>query len=133
MSFFSSIFGAKEIVEDGLKMIDEAFYTDEEKAQDKVKLLEKKSELKIRQLEAYHPYKKTQRFLALSFVFIYLFIMLNGVVGQLYGIVSIDDVKNALKFANEMWLGEIVLIIVTFYFGGGAVEGILDKTKMKQK
>ncbi|SFP60574.1 hypothetical protein [Hydrogenimonas thermophila] len=132
MGFFGSLFGAKEIVEDGLKMIDEAFYTDEEKAQDKLVLLEKKSELKIKQLEAYHPYKKTQRFLALSFVFIYLFIMLNGVVGQLYGVVSIDDVKNALKFANEMWLGEIVLIIITFYFGGGAAEGILEKMKGKR-
>jgi len=132
MGFFGSLFGAKEIVEDGLKMIDEAFYTDEEKAQDKLVLLEKKSELKIKQLEAYHPYKKTQRFLALSFVFIYLFIMLNGVVGQLYGVVSIDDVKNALRFANEMWLGEIVLIIITFYFGGGAAEGILEKMKGKR-
>lgn len=132
MGFFSSIFGTKDIVKDGLKMIDEAFYTDEEKAQDKMKLLEKKAELKIRQLEAYHPYKKTQRFLALSFVFIYLFIMVNGVVSQLYGLVNLDDVKNALKFANEMWLGEIVLIIVTFYFGGGAVEGVLEKMKGKK-
>lgn len=132
MGFFSSIFGTKDIVKDGLKMIDEAFYTDEEKAQDMMKLLEKKAELKIRQLEAYHPYKKTQRFLALSFVFIYLFIMVNGVVSQLYGLVNLDDVKNALKFANEMWLGEIVLIIVTFYFGGGAVEGVLEKMKGKK-
>jgi len=132
MGFFSSIFGTKDIVEDGLKMIDEAFYTDEEKAQDTMKLLEKKAELKIRQIEAYHPYKKTQRFLALSFVFIYLFIMVNGVVSQLYGLVNLDDVKNALKFANEMWLGEIVLIIVTFYFGGGAVEGVLEKMKGKK-
>ena len=132
MGFFSSIFGTKDIVKDGLKMIDEAFYTDEEKAQDTMKLLEKKAELKIRQIEAYHPYKKTQRFLALSFVFIYLFIMVNGVVSQLYGLVNLDDVKNALKFANEMWLGEIVLIIVTFYFGGGAVEGVLEKMKGKK-
>lgn len=131
MGFFSTIFGAKEIVKDGLKMIDEAFYTDEEKAQDSVKLLEKKSELKIKQLEAYHPYKKTQRFLALSFVFVFLFVMLNGILAQLYGIVDIKNVKSALDFANSMWLGEIVLIIITFYFGGGAVEGILDKRKQK--
>ena len=131
MGFFSSIFGAKEVVQEGLKMIDEAFYTDEEKAQDSVKLLEKKSELKIKQLEAYHPYKKTQRFLALSFVLVFLFIMLNGILAQLYGVVEIKNVENALNFANKMWLGEIVLIIVTFYFGGGAVEGILDKRKQK--
>ena len=132
MGFFGSLFGAKEIVEDGLKMIDEAFYTDEEKAQDKVKLLEKKAELKIKQLEAYHPYKKTQRFLALSFVFVFLFIMLNGILAQLYGVVDIKNVKSALEFANSMWLGEIVLIIVTFYFGGGAAEGILEKMKGKR-
>ena len=131
MGFFSAIFGNNNIVKKGIDLIDEAFYTDEEKAEDKMKLLEKKSEIKIEQLKAYHPYKITQRFIALSFIFVFLFIMLNGIIAQLYGIVDIQNVKNALKFANKMWLGEIVLIIITFYFGGGAIEGILDKRRQK--
>jgi len=131
MGFFSAIFGNNNIVKKGIDLIDEAFYTDEEKAEDKMKLLEKKSEIKIEQLKAYHPYKITQRFIALSFIFVFLFIMLNGIIAQLYGIVDIQNVKNALKFANEMWLGEIVLIIITFYFEGGTIEGILDKRRQK--
>ena len=131
MGFFSAIFGNNNIVKKGIDLIDEAFYTNEEKAEDKMKLLEKKSEIKIEQLKAYHPYKITQRFIALSFIFVFLFIMLNGIIAQLYGIVDIQNVKNALKFANEMWLGEIVLIIITFYFEGGTIEGILDKRRQK--
>ena len=129
MGFFSTIFGNDNVVKKGMELIDEAFYTDEERAEDRVKLLEKKSNIKLEQLKAYHPYKVTQRFIALSFIFVFLFIMLNGILSQLYGLVDMENVKNALNFANQMWLGEIVLIIVTFYFGGGTAEGVLERMK----
>ena len=48
--------------------------------------------------------------------------MINGVLGSLYGVVDMDNVKRALDFANEMWLGQSMAIILSFYFGGGFVE-----------
>ena len=131
MGWFSKIFGTDAVIEKGVELIDKAFYTDEEKAQDKQKVIEMKMKHKLELLNAYQPYKLAQRYIAFGFVFVFLFIMLNGVVAQLYGLLNIQNVKNALQFANEMYLGEIVMIIVTFYFGGGAAEGIISKFKSK--
>ncbi len=53
--------------------------------------------------------------------------MINGILGALYGWVNMENVKEALKFANEMWLGEIMITIIAFYFGGGLVESYKKK------
>lgn len=132
MGFLNSIFGSSKIVTQGLDMVDKAFYTDEEKAQDNQKIYAEKIDMKIKMLQAYHPYKVTQRFLAICFVFIYLFIMLNGILGQLYTVISVSDVKSALEFANSMYLGQIVMLIMGFYFGGGFVESF-QRTKSGSK
>jgi len=44
----------------------------------------------------------------------FVFIMANGVLGALYGVVDTAAVQEAKDFANEMWLGEIMLAIVKF-------------------
>jgi len=121
-NFLKNIFGGSEIIKKGAELLDEAFYTDEEKAKDKEKLIQMKAEQKIKLLEAYHPFKVTQRVLAISFVFVFLFIVINGILGALYGWIDMDRVKDALKFADSVNLGNIVMVIVAFYFGGGFVE-----------
>ena len=57
----------------------------------------------------------------------FIFIMLNGVLGALYGVINMENVNEAKAFANEMWLGEIMLAIVGFYFGGGLFESARKK------
>jgi len=121
-SFFKNIFGGSDIIKKGAEILDEAFYTDEEKAKDAQKLIELKTKAKVDLLNAYHPFKVTQRILAVSFVFTFLFIVINGILGALYGIVDMQKVKDALEFAESVNLGNIVMIIVAFYFGGGFVE-----------
>jgi len=59
----------------------------------------------------------------------FVFIMANGVLGALYGVVDTAAVQEAKDFANEMWLGEIMLAIVSFYFGGGFIESMGKKGK----
>jgi F0F1-type ATP synthase assembly protein I len=120
--FLKNIFGGSDIIKKGAELLDEAFYTDEEKAQDKERLIQLKAEQKIKLLEAYHPFKVTQRILAVAFVFTFLFIVINGILGALYGWVDMKRVKDALEFANSVNLGWIVMTIVGFYFGGGFVE-----------
>lgn len=123
----SSIFGTGEVVKKGLELIDEAWTSDEEKADNEVKIIEAKTNAKATLLNAYAPFKLAQRYLALMFTFVFLFIMMNGVLGALYGWVDMASVQEAKKFANEMWLGEIMLTIVGFYFGGGLAESFKKK------
>ena len=129
LGILSNIFGSGDVVKKGLDLIDEAWTSDEEKADNEVKIIEAKTNAKATLLNAYAPFKLAQRYLALMFTFVFLFIMMNGVLGALYGWVDMASVQEAKKFANEMWLGEIMLTIVGFYFGGGLVESYKKKGK----
>ena len=129
MGILSNIFGTGEVIKKGLELIDEAWTSDEEKAENEVKIIEAKTNAKATLLNAYAPFKLAQRYLALMFTFVYLFIMINGILGSLYGWVNMENVRESLKFANEMWLGEIMITIVAFYFGGGLVESYKKKGK----
>ena len=122
--FLGKIFGSDSVIQKGADLIDEAFYTDSEKAEDKMKMQQQKADQRIKLMDAYAPFKLAQRYIAFGFVFVFLFIMLNGVLGALYGIIPMENVSNAREFADKMWLGEIILMIVSFYFGGGLVESI---------
>ena len=127
LGILSNIFGSGDVVKKGLDLIDEAWTSDEEKADNEVKIIEAKTNAKATLLNAYAPFKLAQRYLALMFTFVFLFIMMNGVLGALYGWVDMASVQEAKKFANEMWLGEIMLTIVGFYFGGGLAESFKKK------
>ena len=127
LGILSNIFGSGEVVKKGLELIDEAWTSDEEKADNEVKIIEAKTNAKATLLNAYAPFKLAQRYLALMFTFVFLFIMMNGVLGALYGWVDMASVQEAKKFANEMWLGEIMITIVGFYFGGGLAESFKKK------
>jgi hypothetical protein len=124
LGLLANIFGSEKIVSKGLELIDEAWTSDEEKAENKAKIIEAKTEAKVKLLGAYAPFKLAQRYIAFTFTLIFAFIMLNGVLGALYGWVNIEDVNRAKEFANSMWLGEIMLAIVGFYFGGGLAESV---------
>ena len=127
LGILSNIFGSGDVVKKGLDLIDEAWTSDEEKADNEVKIIEAKTNAKATLLNAYAPFKLAQRYLALMFTFVFLFIMMNGILGSLYGWVNMENVRESLKFANEMWLGEIMITIVAFYFGGGLAESFKKK------
>lgn len=121
-SVLSKIFGSGEVISKGIDLIDSMHTSTEEE-------IAAKSKAKIDLLAAYAPFKIAQRVIAFAFTFMFLFIMANGVVGALYGVIDLDAVDRAKDYANEMWLGEIMLAIVGFYFGGGAFEGVMEKRK----
>ena len=129
MGILNNIFGTGEVIKKGLELIDEAWTSDEEKAENEAKIIEAKTNAKATLLNAYAPFKLAQRYLALMFSSVFLFIMMNGVLGALYGWVDMNAVQEAKRFANEMWLGEIMLTIIGFYFGGGLVESYKNKDK----
>ena len=127
LQILGNIFGTGEVVKKGLDLIDEAWTSDEEKAENEAKIIEAKTDAKATLLNAYAPFKLAQRYLALMFSSVFLFIMVNGILGALYGWVDMEAVNEAKKFANEMWLGEIMITIVGFYFGGGIIESYKKK------
>ena len=113
MSFWN-LFGGT-VIEKGFELIDDIHTSDEEE-------IKAKAKAKVDLLNGYAPFKIAQRYLAFMFTGVFIFIMLNGVLGALYGIVPLENVNNARDFANKMWLGEIMIAIITFYFGGGFIE-----------
>ena len=119
MGILSKIFGSGEVIAKGLELID-SFHTSETEA------IEAKTKAKTELLTAYAPFKLAQRYLALMFTFTFLASFLGVLTGSLMGYADVDIIRQVL---SEFYIGEIMLSIVLFYFGGGAFEGIINKSK----
>lgn len=126
MGLFKALFSSGAVTQ-GLGLIDKAFYTDGEKAENFNKLL-----------AAYEPFKLAQRFLALTlglpFVFIHIVLVVCWMIsiftagpGLEYKFIF-EQLKLVAEY-NNTTLGEPFFYVVLFYFGGGAVEGIVKRYK----
>jgi len=116
MGFFGKLFGSSDVVEKGLSVVDAAFYTDEERA-----------EMKERILKAYEPFKLAQRLLALMFSAVFLVLLVFLVVLSFFCDIS-DQIKIIAQYMSSEFTTPI-MIILAFYFGGGAAEGIISRIK----
>lgn len=121
MGILSKIFGSGEVISKGLDLID-SFHTSETEA------IEAKTKAKTELLTAYAPFKLAQRYLALMFTFTFLGSFVGVLVASLTGYADVDIIRQVI---SEFYIGEIMLSIVLFYFGGGAFEGIINKSKGK--
>jgi hypothetical protein len=65
---FGNLFGTKEVIDGGISLIDNAFYTDQEKANMKIKLL-----------KAYEPFKIAQRYLAFMFTGAFFIVLILSI------------------------------------------------------
>lgn len=127
VGLLGKLFGNDKVIEKGMGLIDDLWTSDSEREEDKRLMVEAKTKAKTDLLGAYAPFKLAQRWIAFGFTFVFLFIMVNGILGSMYGVVDLEAVEEAKRFANEMWLGEIMLAIISFYFGGGLAESIKNK------
>ncbi len=116
----AKILGSGDVVSKSLDLID-SMHTSGEEAE------AAKSKARVDLLAAYQPFRLAQRYIALMFTGMFLFIMANGVVGALYGVIDMKNVEAAKDFASSMWLGEVMATIVAFYFGGGLASSIKEK------
>jgi hypothetical protein len=119
MGILAKILGADDVIKRGIKLIDSLHTSKEEEIQ-------AKNEAKIRLLEAYHPYKVAQRYLALLFTAVFLFCFVLVLSMTLAGRGNTEQVFTVL---NEFYIGPIVLTIIGFYFSGGMLEGIFRAKK----
>lgn len=133
MSFWGRLFGSSDVIKqaaDGIyNGVDKAWYTDEEKAEGFLALL-----------QAYEPFKLAQRLLmltmcvpfAVAFLLSILMVIVSPFVGNALGKEMEEAARLALELMGDV-IGTPVAIIVGFYFGGGAVEGIVAKMKGTKK
>lgn len=115
----AKIFGSGNTIEKGLQLIDDMHTSTEEEIQ-------AKSKAKTDLLQAYAPFKIAQRYLAVMFAVTFLTSFVLVLIMTLLGKGDIEAVKQVL---GDFFIGEIMLTIVIFYFGGGAFEGVLSKRK----
>jgi hypothetical protein len=106
------IFSSDKLVENVSAGIDKSFYTAEEKAEGFHVLL-----------KLYEPFKLAQRYLMIIFCVPYAIAFLTTFFASFF----IDVTSQKAMLQGDISI--IVGIIVTFYFGGGAVEGVIGSRK----
>jgi len=113
-SILGKILGSGDVIKKGMDLIDDMHTSSEEE-------IAAKSKAKIDLMNAYAPFKLAQRYIALMFtaVFLSMFVLVLGMT--LAGEGDIDAVKQII---GDFWIGEIMLMIVGFYFGGGLAESV---------
>ena len=121
MGIWNSLFGSPKIIDAGINGIDQMVFTDEEKSSAKMKFL-----------KLYEPFKLAQRYIAMTFCPAYIFMWI--ITGMLEAanifIVAFSNRSLNTDVMYKLLSGDIsvmVIIILSFYFGGGAVEGVVKK------
>jgi len=110
MSFWAKIFGSKKIVDSAISGIDKMFYTDEERAEQKVKLL-----------ASYEPFKLALRFLAMVISIPFVVAVIGLIIASFW-----LDVSTQFEMLTES-LGLPFTLVMGFYFADGV--GILKGKK----
>jgi hypothetical protein len=117
IGIIAKILGSGDVIKQGMSLIDDMHTSTEEE-------VKAKSNARVQLLQAYQPFKLAQRYLALMFAFTFLLCFSITLGMTLAGKGDIDGVKAIL---GDFWIGEIMLIIVGFYFGGGLAESVKSR------
>jgi hypothetical protein len=126
-SAVKSLFSSEKLLDNVSSGIDKAFHTTEEKRENFNTML-----------ALYQPFKIAQRYLAMIFcipyAILFLFVAISAMGTFIAGFWfpntepmwgNIDKMLDILKGD----IGTIVFTIVVFYFGGGALEGVVERIK----
>ena len=108
------ILGSGDVLKQGLQLIDDMHTSTEEE-------IAAKTQQRVQMMQSYQPFKLAQRYIALMFTFTFLICFAITLGMTLAGKGDIAGVKAIL---GDFWIGEIMLLIVGFYFGGGLAETI---------
>lgn len=118
MGILKTIFGSGDVISKGMDIIDDMYTSD-------VEMIEAKAAAKTALMASYAPFKIAQRYLALMFGLTYVvsFWICLGLVFMDKPMQPVIDVMEVFSISI------IMMIIVTFYFGGGLAEGVMSKKK----
>ena len=120
MGIFSRLFGSDKIIDAGISGIDAMVFTDEEQ-----------SSAKMAFLKLYEPYKIAQRWLMSYICIPYMGLWsLTGCILMADVFMEREfDVDKLTAFLLHEYVGTAFVLIVCFYFGGGAAEGVVNRFK----
>ena len=121
IGILSKILGSGDVIKKGMDLIDDMHTSSEEE-------IAAKSKAKIDLMNAYAPFKLAQRYIALMFTAVFLSMFVLVLAMTLAGEGDIDAVKQII---GDFWIGEIMLMIVGFYFGGGLAESVSSARNKK--
>ncbi len=121
-SVLSKIFGTGDVISKGMDLIDSMHTSDEEE-------IAANAKAKVDLMKAYAPFKVAQRYLAVMFTINFI-LAFWATAGLWY---FDKDMKGFVDIMSAFNIGWIMLTIVGFYFGGGAIEGIRGKFNKKPK
>jgi len=113
------ILGSDKVISKGLELIDDMHTSTEEE-------IAAKSKARIDLMNAYAPFKVAQRWLAIMFAVTFLACFAITLAMTLAGQGNTQGVRDVI---SEYYIGEIMLTIVAFYFGGGLAESIGRRNK----
>ena len=117
LAVLGKILGSGDVIQQGMKLIDDMHTSDEE-------AIAAKSKAKIDLMGAYAPFKVAQRYLALmfgaTFLGSYMIVLSMTISGQ-------GDPNAVTKVMEQFSINYAMLIILGFYFGGGVVDSIKAK------
>jgi len=121
LGVIGKMLGSGDVIKKGLDLIDDLHTSTEEE-------IAAKSKAKIDLMNAYAPFKIAQRYLALMFglTFIGSYFLVLGMTLSGQG-----DADAVTKVMEQFSINYAMLIILGFYFGGGAVEGFMEKKRGK--
>ena len=122
LGVLASILGNGEVIKKGMDLIDDVHSSDEE-------MERVKAQAKIDTMKAYAPFKVAQRYLALMFTGTFLISFFIVLVMTLMGQANIPEINQVI---DDFYVGEAMLTILAFYFGGGMLEGVVGKVKEKK-
>ena len=116
----AKIFNPKKLGDSIISGVDKAILTNEEKIDYMQKML-----------TLYEPYKLAQRILAILFSSVFLLIhLLTAIAHFVYVLRDLNTEKVISLYGyNNDSLGMIVLMVVSFYFAGGVLEGTVKRLK----
>ena len=121
-SVLAKIFGSGDVIKSGIQLIDDMHTSTEEEIQAKTKA-------KTDMLNAYAPFKLAQRVIAFAFTFVYLAcfsLVLGFTLAE-----RATDAAMVKQVLEDFQIGYAMLIILAFYFSGGAFEGIINAKNKK--
>tara|TARA_R110002153_G_scaffold173631_3_gene326423 strand:- start:2323 stop:2691 length:369 start_codon:yes stop_codon:yes gene_type:complete len=122
MGLLARLFGDDKIIDAGINGIDAMVFTDEEQ-----------SKAKMAFLKLYEPFKIAQRYIAMTFCPAYIFCWVLTFIIEVIDVFMVKDLNTDTLYkllqGDVAWM---VILILGFYFGGGAVEGVVTRFRNKE-